>query len=112
MCCDCTRIARRLVCYKHALPSDNSCEAESARAAHLVMQETSPPFAPCAGQMTRDVIGLRAGQKTGDVVALRVGEHAARPRSKAFRQLLASSRLHSQPTRRMQQDSEQRRERK
>ncbi len=47
-------------------------------------------FAPRAGQMTRDV-GLRAGQMTRDVVALRVGEHAAWPRSKSFRQLLASS---------------------
>jgi hypothetical protein len=52
-----------------------------------------------AGQMTRDVVGLRAGQMTRDVVALRVGEHAARPRSKAFRQLRASSRMHSRPAR-------------
>ena len=49
-----------------------------------------------AGQMTRDFVGLRAGQMTRDVVALRVGEHAARPQSKAFRQL---SRMHSRPTR-------------
>ncbi len=52
-----------------------------------------------AGQMARDVVGLRAGHITRDVVALRVGKHAARPRSKAFRQLRASSRMHSRPTR-------------